>query len=64
MSSNKKAVPRTFRAWPENEERLEFAEKIGLNVSEIVNEALTKTLRATIDTKAKKIREALAAPCP
>lgn len=28
---------RTFRPWPENQERLEFAEKVGLNVSEIAD---------------------------
>jgi post-segregation antitoxin (ccd killing protein) len=62
--SNKKTVPRNFLPWPENEERLEFAKKIGLNVSEVINESLAKALKATIDTKAKKVREALAAPCP
>ncbi len=55
---------RSFKAWPENEERLEFAGKIGLNVSEVINESLSKVLKVTIDTKAKKVHEALAAPCP
>ncbi len=62
--SEKKTVPRNFRVWPENQERLEFADKIGLNVSEIINECLAKTLKPVIDAKAKKVREALAAPCP
>lgn len=28
---SKQRVQRNFRPWPENQERLEFAEKIGLN---------------------------------
>lgn len=64
MSSNQKAVQRNFRAWPENQERLEFADKIGLNVSEVINEVLSKHLKPAIDTKAKKLREQLAATCP
>lgn len=62
--SDKKPVPHAFKAWQENAERLEFAKKIGLNVSEVINECLAKALKPTIDAKAKKIREALAAPCP
>ena len=62
--ADKKTVQRTFRAWPENQERLEFAEKIGLNVSEVVNEVLEKYLKPTLEQKTKKLRETLAAPCP
>jgi post-segregation antitoxin (ccd killing protein) len=59
-----KPTPHAFKAWPENAERLEFAKNVGLNVSEIINECLAKALKPTIDTKVKKIREALAVPCP
>lgn len=38
--SSRKTQFRSFRAWPENQERLEFAEKVGLNVSELINEIL------------------------
>ena len=29
-----------FRPWPENKKRLELAEQIGLNISELLNETL------------------------
>ena len=50
---------RTFRPWPENQERLEFADKIGVNVSELINEVLKKHLDPHLETKAKKILEAI-----
>jgi hypothetical protein len=53
-----------FRAIPENQERLEFAEKIGVNVSELINEILKDTLKLRLEKKAKAIREAVAAPVP
>lgn len=53
---------RTFRPWPENQERLEFAEKVGLNVSEIINEILRDSLKARLEKKVKQIRETVAAP--
>jgi len=59
-----KSVPRNFRVWPENQERLEFAEKVGLNVSEVINEALTKSLKVTLEAKLKKMREQLAVSVP
>lgn len=60
-----KAKPgRTFRPWPENQERLEFAEKIGLNVSELINEILRDALKPRLEKKARAIREAVAAPIP
>ena len=62
--SDKKTVQRTFRAWQENQERLEFADKLGLNVSEVINEVLSKYLKPTLEQKTKKMRESLAAPVP
>jgi len=60
----KKRRFRSFVPWPENQERLEFADNIGLNVSELINEVLEKSLKATMETKAKKLREALSVPIP
>ena len=55
---------RAFRPWDKNQERLEFAGKLGLNVSELINEVLDKHLVSTMEGKAKKIREALSVPVP
>ena len=59
-----KPYGRTFRPWPENQERLEFAEKIGVNVSELINELLKDHLKPRLEKKAKAVREAVAAPVP
>jgi len=56
--------PRTFKAWPENQERLAFAEKLDLNVSELINEVLQQHLKTHLEKKTKKIREALSVPIP
>jgi len=56
--------PRTFRPWQENQERLEFAEKLGINVSELINELIAPVLRPAIEKKQKKIREVATAPVP
>ena len=58
----KKSTTRTFRPWSTNQERLEIADKIGLNVSELINEVLDKHLKPEMARKAVKIREALALP--
>jgi post-segregation antitoxin (ccd killing protein) len=55
-----RASTRTFRPWEENQERLELAEKLGLNVSELINEVLDKNITRHLEDKAKRIREALA----
>jgi hypothetical protein len=56
---------RSFATWPENQERLEFADKrLGLNVSELINEVLQKHLKSHMEAKAKKLREALSVPIP
>jgi hypothetical protein len=62
--SEKTMRSRTFRAWPENQERLEFAERVGVNVSELINEILRDNLRPRLERKVKAIREAVAAPVP
>jgi hypothetical protein len=55
---------RTFRPWPENQERLEFAEKLDLNVSEVINEVLQQNLKRHLESKTKKLREQLSVPVP
>lgn len=42
---NEKRPLRSFRAWEENQERLAFAEKLDLNVSEVINEVLKENLK-------------------
>lgn len=56
--------PRTFKQWPENQERLEVADEMGINVSEVINEALARVGREIIEAKRKKLREALSVPIP
>ena len=55
---------RTFRPWPANQERLEIADKPGLNVSELINESLEASVKKLIETKTKKLRETLSVPIP
>lgn len=62
MSERKLA--RSFKPWPENQERLAFAEKLDLNVSEIINEVLRDYLKPHLERKTKQIREVLSAPVP
>jgi hypothetical protein len=62
--SEKLYVQRTFRPWPKNQERLSFAEKIDLNVSELINEVLEANLKKHLELKTKKLREELSAPIP
>ena len=53
---------RNFRPWKENQERLELADRIGFNVSELINEVLQEHLPQHMRTKAEKIRQALSVP--
>lgn len=58
------AKHRTFRPTPKNQERLELADRLGINVSELINESLEKTAKSIIEAKTKKLREALSVPIP
>ena len=58
----KKTTQRTFRPTAENQERLELADRIGLNVSELINEVLEKHFNSHLENKARTIREALSQP--
>lgn len=56
---------RAFRAWEVNQERLDFADKkLGLNVSELINEVLEQHLKPHMEKKTKQLREALSVPIP
>jgi post-segregation antitoxin (ccd killing protein) len=55
---------RSFKPWPENQERLELADKLGINVSELINEALQRAARKIMEEKTKQLREALSVPIP
>jgi hypothetical protein len=55
---------RTFRPWPKNQERLVLADKLGINVSELINEALETAGKKIIEAKTKQLREALDVPIP
>jgi hypothetical protein len=56
----KKRILRAFQPWPENEQRLEMAQKIGLNVSELINEALAGgKLDAALNAKSRQLQTQL-----
>lgn len=57
-------VQRNFKPWTENQERLAFAEQVGLNVSEVINEVLRDHLKKHLEAKTRQLREALNAPVP
>lgn len=57
-----KSTSRTFRAWEENQERLEFADRLGFNVSELINEVLRENLQAHMERKVERLRKAMSAP--
>lgn len=59
-----KKVQKNFKPSPENQERLEHAAKLGISVSDVINEALAKVGRQIIEAKTKKLREALSVPIP
>lgn len=59
-----KRVQRNFKPWPKNQERLEIADRLGLNVSELINEALERVAKKIIEEKTKAVREALSVPIP
>ena len=58
----KKREQRNFRPWPEVQERLLRLDELGLNVSEVINEVLDKHLQSHVESKARRIREAVHAP--
>ena len=60
VNRTKKYKYRSFMPWPENEQRLEMASKIGLNVSELINEALAGgKLDAALKEKSRQLQTQL-----
>lgn len=68
MKESRTASQRSFRLWPENEDRLAYASSIGVNASELVNELLRDHLRERLESvrreQAAKLKAALAQPVP
>lgn len=58
----KKMPSRTFRPSVENQERLEMADRVGFNVSELINEVLRDHLPKHMSSKVEKMRQALSVP--
>jgi hypothetical protein len=58
----KKRLSRTFRPWPENQVRLELADKGGLNVSELINEVINKHFADHVKEKALMLSASLGVP--
>ena len=50
---------RSFVAWPKNEQRLAAASRVGINVSELINEVLEERLEQALNTKTKKLQKEL-----
>lgn len=59
MADSKKPSP-NIRLWAENAKELEPVAKLGLNCSEVVNEALKEVLPRYIEKKLKSLKAALA----
>jgi hypothetical protein len=68
MPKQKLGPSRGFRPRPKTQERLEFAERVGINCSELINDVLEKHLREQLARELQdrkvKLREALEAPLP
>ena len=55
-----KRVTRTFQPWQENEQRLAIAQRIGINISELINEVLKERLDSALNQKTKQLQKELA----
>jgi hypothetical protein len=68
MDRTKAGAMRAFRPWSKNAERLDYADNLGLNISEIINETLEGNLPAVlakkIEAQKEKFRKASEAPMP
>jgi len=60
----KASKPKAFRPTAENQRRLEYAEKLGIGVSDVVNDLLAKHLKDYLENRALQLRKALDAPVP
>jgi hypothetical protein len=50
---------RSFMPWPENEQRLADAKRLGINVSELINEVLNERLETALRGKTEKLQKEL-----
>jgi len=68
MAREKLGPARGFRPLPKVQERLQFAERFGINCSELINRVLENHLREylakELQSRKAKLREALEAPLP
>lgn len=60
LMARTKRPPSSVRLWGENAEALESVAALGLNCSEVVNEALQENLRRFADKRVKTLQRALA----
>lgn len=60
----KQTSPRAFRPSGKNQERLDYADKIGLNVSELINNLLDEHLKPALEKAVRKLRSDLSSPVP
>jgi hypothetical protein len=61
---DKKTMPRSFKPWPENNARLEYAQQLGLEVSHVVNELLKTHLKDYLERAKSSKMKALSIPIP
>ncbi len=55
-TTNKRKPLRAFQAWPENEKRLSIASRMGINVSELINESLAASLEKQLEDRFQKLQ--------
>jgi NTP pyrophosphatase (non-canonical NTP hydrolase) len=60
VKAAQKRVTRTFQPWDENEQRLSMASRLGINVSELINETLRGKLDEILNQKTKQLQKELA----
>jgi hypothetical protein len=64
-SMTKQKAPRSFRPWQENEERLQYAEKLGFELNTFLNELVKADEAKQFLERIKEERaKVLAAPVP
>jgi len=54
-----KPSPRTFRPTPDNQRQFAFAEKLRLNVSELLNEVCARHFERAVKLKVRKLTRAV-----
>ena len=57
IETDKKVYQRNFRPSPKNQSRIEIAERLGFNVSELINEALETAMDKVLQDKSRKLQK-------